>query len=89
MTTKTTKGAETRARILEAALALFREKGYDATTMRGVAERAGVSLGNAYYYFESKEHLLHAFYDRMSREQAEVAETAVLTMAWTFRRSGS
>lgn len=32
--------------------------------MRAIAERAGVSLGNAYYYFGSKEHLIQAFYDR-------------------------
>jgi AcrR family transcriptional regulator len=59
---RTTRGEESRQRIVDAALALFREKGYDETTMRAVAERAGVSLGNAYYYFESKEHLLQAYY---------------------------
>ena len=52
----------TRARILDTALALFLEKGYEHTTMRAVAERAEVALGNAYYYFESKDHLIQAFY---------------------------
>lgn len=61
----TTRGEETRARIVDAALRLFEEKGYDATTMRAVATGAGVSLGNAYYYFASKEHLVQAFYDQM------------------------
>lgn len=59
---KRSKGEETRARILDAALTLFREKGYDRTTMRAIADAAGVSLGNAYYYFESKEHLIQGFY---------------------------
>ena len=59
---RTDRGEETRRKILDAALALFREKGYDDTTMRAVAERAGVSLGNAYYYFESKESLLQGYY---------------------------
>jgi AcrR family transcriptional regulator len=58
------KSAATKAKILEAALELFREHGYEAATMRAIAERAGVSLGNAYYYFGSKEHLIQGFYDR-------------------------
>jgi AcrR family transcriptional regulator len=33
--------------------------------MRAVAQKAGVSLGNAYYYFRSKEFLIQAFYQRM------------------------
>jgi AcrR family transcriptional regulator len=33
--------------------------------MRAVAAEAGVSLGNAYYYFDSKEHLVQGFYDRI------------------------
>jgi AcrR family transcriptional regulator len=60
----TSRGEQTRARILEMALDLFREDGYARTTMRAVAQRAGISLGNAYYYFESKEHLIQAFYAR-------------------------
>jgi len=36
--------------------------------MRAVAERAGVALGNAYYYFQSKEHLLQAYYARSHEE---------------------
>ncbi|MBI3966681.1 MAG: TetR family transcriptional regulator [Chloroflexi bacterium] len=59
---KTPKGGQTRERILRAALELFRERGYDETTMRAISERAGVALGNAYYYFRSKEHLILGFY---------------------------
>lgn len=69
---KTTKGEQTRARILDAALALFRRNGYEGTTMRAVAEAAGVSLGNAYYYFESKESLIQAFYGRTHQEHLAV-----------------
>lgn len=61
---KTLRGEQTRAVILETALDLFRERGYEETTMRAIAERAGVALGNAYYYFRSKEHLIQAFYGR-------------------------
>lgn len=56
------KGERTKQRILDCALELFREHGYDATTMRMVADAAEVSLGNAYYYFASKDLLLQAFY---------------------------
>ena len=59
-----TKGEQTRASIIDAALSLFEEVGYDASTMRAIAERAGVSVGNAYYYFSSKEELIQGFYDR-------------------------
>ena len=62
------KAEQTRARIHDTALALFLERGYEGTTMRAVAEAAGVSLGNAYYYFTSKEHLIQAFYGRTHAE---------------------
>lgn len=64
----TSKGEQTRGRILETALDLFRERGYEETTMRLIAERAGIAVGNTYYYFPSKEHLVHAFYRRTHEE---------------------
>src|SRR5262249_35096123 len=64
----TRKGEHTRALILETALALFRERGYDQTTMRLIAERANVALGHTYYYFRSKEHLVQAFYTQMNAD---------------------
>lgn len=70
---RTERGEETRRRILRAALDLFREKGYDATTMRAVAERAGVSLGNAYYYFASKETLLQGYYAQSHLDHLEAS----------------
>ena len=65
---KTRKGEQTRAQILETALVLFRERGYEETTMRAIAEAAGVAVGNAYYYFRSKEYLIQAFYQRSHDE---------------------
>jgi hypothetical protein len=58
------KGEQTRRAIAEAALRLFREQGYEATTMRAIAKEAGVATGNAYYYFGSKEELIHEYYAR-------------------------
>jgi AcrR family transcriptional regulator len=82
---KTTKGSQTRARILESALTLFLERGYEETTMRAVADAAGVSLGNAYYYFESKEQLVQAFYERSHREHVDACEP-LLAKERDFRR---
>ncbi len=56
------RGAATRALILAAAMASLRDQGYDRTTMRGIAQQAGVSVGNAYHYFGSKEELVQEFY---------------------------
>ena len=82
---KAGKGEETRAKILEAALALFMERGFEQTTMRAVAEEAGVSLGNAYYYFESKEELVQAFYER-SHEEHLAATASRLEAERDFRK---
>ncbi|WP_098009455.1 TetR/AcrR family transcriptional regulator [Streptomyces sp. sk226] len=68
---KAAKSEQTRTLILETALRLFAERGYDRTTMRAIAQEAGVSVGNAYYYFASKEHLVQGFYDRIAGEHAE------------------
>ncbi|WP_327295750.1 MULTISPECIES: TetR family transcriptional regulator [unclassified Streptomyces] len=65
---KPAKSEQTRTLILETALRLFQERGYDKTTMRVIAREAGVSVGNAYYYFAGKEHLIQGFYDRIGAE---------------------
>ena len=77
LTQLTEKAEDTRTRILNAALALFRRKGFEQTTMREIAEEAGVSLGNAYYYFESKEALVMAFYERAHMELPSRVTAAV------------
>lgn len=74
---KTDKGQQTRAAILEAALEMFRERGYEQTTMRAIADRAGVALGNAYYYFHSKEHLIQAFYGRTHEEHLSACDSTL------------
>lgn len=65
------KGERTRERILDVALGLFRQHGYEATTMRMIAAAADVSLGNSYYYFPSKDHLVQAFYAQMHTDLVE------------------
>jgi len=59
---------ETRRQILETALDLFRERGFEETTMRDIAARVGVSLGAAYYYFKSKDAIVGAYYDYVQQD---------------------
>lgn len=66
----TPKARRTRSRILDASLELFQERGFDKTSMRDIAARAGLSLGATYYHFRSKDDLVFAFYAR-TQEDAE------------------
>ncbi len=77
------RGEQTRAQIVEAALRLFAERGYERTTMRAIADEAHVAVGNAYYYFGSKEHLIQGFYDQMQRQHMAASE-AVLARTTNF-----
>ncbi|PZS36274.1 MAG: TetR family transcriptional regulator [Pseudonocardiales bacterium] len=72
-----TRGGQTRAVILDTALRLFEEQGYERTTMRAIAAEAGVSVGNAYYYFDSKEQLIQAFYDLNGERQVVASGPAM------------
>ena len=61
----TSRAEDTRRKIYEAAMELFREKGFEETTMRDIAGKAGVALGGAYYYYSSKDAIVLAFYREM------------------------
>jgi AcrR family transcriptional regulator len=61
----TSRAEDTRRKIYEAAMEMFREKGFEETTMRDIAAKAGVALGGAYYYFSSKDAIVLAFYREM------------------------
>ena len=68
----TDKGEQTRRHIFECALELFREKGFDLTTMQEVALRAEVAKSAAYYYFPSKEAIVQAYYETVQDEQDRI-----------------
>jgi AcrR family transcriptional regulator len=57
---KPTKGEVTRLAIEDAALTLFMEQGYHATSMRQIANQAGLALGGIYNHFSSKEDIFAA-----------------------------
>ncbi len=73
----TPKAETTRGRILASALNLFRERGFDQTTMRDIASAAEVAIGAAYYYFESKEALVMAFYEEANAAMHGQIEAAL------------
>lgn len=56
------------SRILDAALELFAEKGYEAASIREICERAGITRPTLYYFFESKEGLYRALVAEATRE---------------------
>jgi AcrR family transcriptional regulator len=65
---------DTRARIKDVALELFTEQGYDATSLREIAERLGVTKAALYYHFKSKEEIVESFSaDHLRKIEALVA----------------
>lgn len=77
------KSQETKESILKTALALFKKKGFQKTSMRDIAAAAGVALGATYYYFRTKEELVFALYRRWQTESEEAAR-AVLSESTSF-----
>lgn len=66
---------DTRTRIVAAAVALFAEQGYDATSVNQVVARAGVAKGALYHHFGSKDDLLYEVYrELVERQLAGLAE---------------
>jgi len=58
-------GASTRDKILDVALELFTDQGFDGTSMRQIAERLHISKPAIYYHFASKEEILMALHMRL------------------------
>ena len=80
---ETARGEQTRRLVVDTAVRLFGEQGYEKTTMRAIAKAAGLSVGNAYYYFPTKDHLVQEFYQRI-QEQHREASAVVLATESTF-----
>ena len=63
----------TRKRVLDAALALFNERGFERVTTRLIAEAVGINEGNLYYHFRTKEALVLALFDGFAKEASALA----------------
>lgn len=73
----TLRAEDTRRKIYEAAMQMFREKGFDETTMRDIAAKAGVALGGTYYYYSSKDAIVLAFYREMQESSTSLMSEAL------------
>ncbi len=78
------KGEQTQATLYETAIRLFAERGYERTTMRAIAQAAGVSPGLLYRYFPGKRAVVHALYDKLSSNYARDA-APLPDGSWTVR----
>ena len=63
---------ERRTRIVEAAVVLFAEKGFDGTSTADICRAAGISTGNLFHYFRSKQEVFHALFE-LDREEEDTA----------------
>ncbi len=68
------KGSETRTRILDAAEALVLNKGFSATSVDAIQERAGISRGTFFYHFPSKDDLSRSLIERYAVFDRDLTE---------------
>ncbi len=81
-------GVSTREKILDVALDLFTDQGFDGTSMREIAERLGITKPAIYYHFASKEDILIALHLRL-HEFGKAALARVTGQAVTLQTWGS
>jgi len=82
------KGDRTRRRIRTAALESFRENGYDATTIRRIADELGLSVGATNYHFPSKNRLIQELYLDVQAAHREAAEPLLASETNLVKRLG-
>lgn len=83
---RTVKDPEERKRdILETAMALFVERGYEAVSMRDISHAAGITPGLCYHYFDSKQKLfsaaLEAYAEDCCRDYIRILDDASISLA--------
>jgi AcrR family transcriptional regulator len=64
----TRTGAQTREHAQRVALRLFTEQGYEATSLRQIAEELGINKASLYYYFDGKEAIVQSLLDQRGDE---------------------
>ncbi len=69
--------ADKRAAILEAATAIFAERGFFGAQVADIARSAGIAAGTVYLYFRSKDEILTSIFDRTMREAIAEGRSAI------------
>lgn len=68
------KSDHSKKKLYETALGLFASAGFEKTTMRDIAKKAGVAPGTIYYYFDSKESLIQEYYQQLHVDHEKLLE---------------
>lgn len=84
-----TKSERTRAQLRDVALASFRKRGFDATTIRLIAMEAGVSVGTTHYHFASKNDLVQELYRDVQKRHRDAAAPALASETDLITRIGA
>lgn len=74
---KQARSKKTKEKIVQAAIKLFEERGYERTTSNDIAAEAGVSVGSFYVYFVDKRQLLLTIFDRLADDLFNVIFTGL------------
>ena len=75
------KGEQTRARLLDAAKEIFEDNGFLEARISDIAERAGLSHGAFYHYFDSKEQIFREIAEMLDDELAEPMDSVILSQS--------
>ena len=77
------KGARTRARLVQAAKEIFEENGFLEARISDISERAGLSHGSFYHYFDSKEEIFREVAVEIEDQLSQAVDTVILDGAST------
>jgi AcrR family transcriptional regulator len=75
---RSSKGVKTRSRLLDAAKQIFEERGFLEARISDIAERAGLSHGAFYHYFDSKEQIFREVAEALDDRLSEPLESVIL-----------
>ena len=76
-----TKKEKVNKLLYDTALQLFREKGYEATSVREITQKAGVAKGTFFNHFPTKDHILATWYRQISDQATEYCANQTFTSA--------
>jgi len=79
------RGEATFERVMRIVATMYRERGYERTSMSALARRAGVTAPAIYHYFGSKEEILAAFLDYTLRDLISTVESSIRGKTWTAK----